>query len=98
LEENNIIEDLIICKEQQDGMTTLIVLSIVTGWDMKNYLASEIAQKRFHPIICHYSKNVMCKQLKLHMEGALIYNGSAEKQMLKFRKKLVSKQFSVYMT
>jgi hypothetical protein len=40
LEEDNIIEDLIVYKEQQAGMATLIVSSVVSGWSMKNYLAA----------------------------------------------------------
>jgi hypothetical protein len=67
-------------KEQQAGMPRPIVLSVVSGWSMKNYLASEIAQGYFRAIIGRYSKDVMHKQLKVRKEVASIYDESAEEQ------------------
>jgi DNA polymerase epsilon subunit 1 len=93
------MDDLIVQEEQEDGAAALpIIPSVVSGWNMKNYLDSEIAQEYFRAVVGRYSKDVMRKQLKLRSEGASIYDDSAEEQMLEFKKKLVSKQFSTYMT
>ena len=98
-EEDDFTEDLIMQEEQEDGATASpIVPSVVSGWNMKNYLASDIAQEYFRAIVGRYSKDVMRKEVKLRSEGASIYDDSVEEQMLAFKKKLVSKQFSTYLT
>jgi hypothetical protein len=72
------------CRERSQGATGWnarpIVLSVVSGWSMKNYLASEIAQGYFRAIIGRYSKDVMHKQLKVRKEVASIYDESAEER------------------
>lgn len=98
-EDDTVPDDLIVHEERQrDGVTAPIIPSVLSGWDMKNYLQSEIAQEYFRAIVGRYSKDVMRKQLKMRNEGASIYDDSAEDQMVAFKKKLVSKHFSTYMT
>lgn len=98
MEEDNIPEDLIVHEENAEGVISPIIPTILSGWTMKNYLKSEIAQEYFRAIVGRYSKDVMRKQLKLRDEGASIYDDSVEEQMLAYKKKLISKHFATYMT
>lgn len=93
-EDDNVAEDLVVQEEEGEP----VVPSVVSGWNMKNYLASEIAQEYFRVVVGRYSKDVMRKQLKLRSEGASVYDDTAEEQMIAFKKKLVSKQLSTYLT
>jgi hypothetical protein len=81
-EEDDVMDDLIVQEEQEDGTADLpIIPSVVSGWNMKNYLDSEIAQEYFRAVVGRCSKDVMRKQLKLRSEGAsIIYDDSAEEQ------------------
>jgi DNA polymerase epsilon subunit 1 len=91
--EGEISEDLLL---EEDGVT--ILPSVVSGWNMKNYLDSEIAQEYFRAIVGRFSKDVLRKQLKLRTEGSSVFDDSSEDQLLIYKRKLISKHFSSYLT
>ena len=96
-EEDEMIEDLLM--EEEDGETTRTVIpSVVSGWNMKNYLSNDIAQEYFRALVGRFSKDVLRKQLKLRSEGSTFFDDSAEDPLLIFKRKLIAKHFSSYLT
>ena len=91
--------DLVLPDRSDTG--TAVVPSVVTAWSLANYLGSEMAQEYFKAIIARFSKDVLKKQMSLLSEpDALplaLVSGNDEK-LLAYRKKMISKHFSSYLT
>jgi DNA polymerase epsilon subunit 1 len=96
-QEDEIAHDLLIQEEDGDKTVTIIPF-VVSGWNMKNYLDSEIAQEYFRAIVGRFSKDVLSKELKLRMQGASVFYDSCQDQLLVYKRKLISKHFSSYLT
>jgi DNA polymerase epsilon subunit 1 len=66
-----------------------------------NYLGSQTAQEYFRAIIGRFSKDPFQKQMELVSRGGdlpLVGAGSAEEELLEYRKKFVSKHLASYLT
>lgn len=87
--------------ENQEGESHAIVPSVVTGWSLTNYLGSQLAQEYFKAIIARFSRDVLKKQMELHVHGnsgsSSLLTGDCD-QLSAFQKSLVEKHFSSYLT
>mmetsp|Transcript_10051 Transcript_10051/g.21731 ORF Transcript_10051/g.21731 Transcript_10051/m.21731 type:complete len:889 (+) Transcript_10051:1-2667(+) len=104
----------------EDPNAVPIIPTVVSGWNIMHFLASEISQEYFRAIIGRFSKDVYRKrvQIKCKMDAketsrstadstspssvkdlaAVKEDLSAEEQLVRYKKKLVSKHFSSYLT
>ena len=86
-----------------------IVPTVVSGWNIMHYLASEISQEYFRAIIGRFSKDVYRKEVLVHKRIKSKKDVATDPQeneselpppdqILSYKKKLISKHFSSYLT
>jgi DNA polymerase epsilon subunit 1 len=80
-----------------------VVPSVVTAWNIMNFMGSEIAMEYFRIIIGRFSKEVLKKQVELQNgeEGKAmpsVFCSELREQLLNYRKKMVSTHFAAYLT
>ena len=98
-----------------DDDSPLIVPTVVSGWNIMQYLANDVAQDYFRTVIGRFSKDVFRKQLLIQLSAkekmnaispvSVAKNGdgddymlSPQEQLLKYKRKMVSKHFANYLT
>ena len=87
---------IVLLEDREGGEPSYVISSVVSGWGMRNFLGSEIAQEYFRAIIARFSKDVLNKEQQLTERD--IDAKSRTQQLLDFKRKLVSKQFANYLT
>ena len=102
----------------EDPDAVPIIPTVVSGWNIMHFLASEIAQEYFRAIIGRFSKDVYRKQVQIKRKEdskdaaasgedkspasvkdlASKEDLSADEQLVRYKRKLISKHFSSYLT
>lgn len=101
----------------EDPNAVPIIPTVVSGWNLMHFLASEISQEYFRAIIGRFSKDVYRKQVQIKRKmdakdadaadstsPASVKdlgskeNLSADEQLVRYKRKLISKHFSSYLT
>ena len=105
-------------KGEEDPDAVPIIPTVVSGWNIMHFLASDIAQEYFRAIIGRFSKDVYRKQVQIKrkedskdaaMSGedkspasvkdlASSDDLSPDEQLVRYKRKLISKHFSSYLT
>ena len=93
---------------EQGTSNISIVPTVVSGWNIIHYLASEIAQEYFRIVIGRFSKEVYRKKVLLLRQAAAEASDNMKDlenddtplpvKLTQFKRKMVSKQFSSYLT
>ena len=86
---------------QDENKDTIIFPSVVSGWNIMEYLGNEVAKEYFRVIIGRFSKEVLKKQTDLQSkEDAMpsVFNKQLNEQLVTYKKKMVSKHFAHYLT
>ena len=95
--------------ENAEAGQATIVPTVVSGWNIMHYLASEISQEYFRAIIGRFSKDIyrkevlVYKRIKSKKENFPDHKNNASEmsssdQILSYKKKLISRHFSSYLT
>jgi len=71
-----------------------IVPTVYSGWNIMQFLPTEIQQEYFRAIIARFSKDVYKKQRQLEMKD----KADQPLALLEYKKKLISKHFTSYLT
>jgi DNA polymerase epsilon subunit 1 len=80
-----------IVEEGSDGESQVVIKSSVfTGWSMRNYLGSEIAQEYFRAIIARFSKDVLRKEQQLREKGS----STLRQDIVDYKRKVISMHFA----
>lgn len=80
---------------------SLVVPSVVTAWNLMQYLGSELAQEYFRVIIGRFSKDVFRKQMELAAKDDVLPIAGAvgmDDQVLIYKRKMIAKHFANYLT
>jgi DNA polymerase epsilon subunit 1 len=81
-----------IVEEGDDGEANVIVnTSVFTGWSIRNYLGSEIAQEYFRAIIARFSKDIFRKEQQLRSQKG---TNSIREEIVEYKRKVISMHFA----
>jgi len=87
--------------EEGANESTVIVPSVLTAWNLINFMGSEIAEEYFRIIIGRFSRDVLKKEMELFMRSkgsSSIFDTELNEKVLNYKRKMVSRQFASTLT
>jgi DNA polymerase epsilon subunit 1 len=75
-----------------DGDTDVVIYpSVVSGWSIRNYLGSEMAQEYFRAIVARFSKDIFRKEQQLRGQRG---SASIREEIVEYKRKVISPELS----
>jgi len=88
--------------EEDAAHDTVIVPSVVTAWNVINYMESAIAEEYFRIIVGRFSKDLFKKEMDLRYSGkqgsTFLHDIELNDKVLDYKRKMISKHFASTLT